>query len=166
MEAVAVLEKIEYDGDCFEEKIDDWLNVATYKFELHDPTSAEQKIKKVMYILHNTADMDKIGRCKIAHAKVQDSNRDFLNAAQNYISASHLQVYESDVEQVQALLDSAIKCSILAPSGPKKNRMLAILSGDERAKSNQFYDLLNKMFQGAVIRPEMVEDFKGQLEDW
>ena len=55
-EAVLVLEQIEYDGDMFEEKIDDWLNIATYQFELHDPTAAESKIKKVMYILHKSTD--------------------------------------------------------------------------------------------------------------
>ena len=29
-EAIQVLKQIEYEGDCFEEKIDDWLNIATY----------------------------------------------------------------------------------------------------------------------------------------
>jgi len=109
-----------------------------------------------MYILHKTTDQQKVGRCKIAHAKVQDSNRDFLNAAQNYISASHLPIYETDLEQVNALIDSAIKVTILSPAGPKKDRLIAILHGDERAKSNAFYDLLAKMFLGAVIRPEHV----------
>ena len=89
-----------------------------------------------------------------------------MNAAQNYISASHLQVYENDAEQIHALLDCAIKCSILAPAGPKKNRMVAILTSDERAKSNQFYELLNKMFVGVVVRPADVTEFKASLEDW
>jgi len=54
----------------------------------------------------------------------------------------------------------------LAPAGPKKNRMVAILHGDERAKSNSFYDLLAKMFLTSVIRPEHVEEFKNNLEGW
>lgn len=29
-EAVLALEKIEYEGDMYEEKIDDWLNIAAY----------------------------------------------------------------------------------------------------------------------------------------
>lgn len=72
----------------------------------------------------------------------------------------------NDLEQVNALLNCAIKVSILSPAGPKKDRLIAILHSDERAKSNEFYDLLAKMFLGAVIRPEHVENFKNQLEGW
>jgi COP9 signalosome complex subunit 4 len=55
-------------------------------------------------------------------------------------------------EQIEELFDIALTCTILAPSGPRKARLLAILYNDERCKSNQFYDLLAKMFLGAVIR--------------
>ena len=44
--------------------------------------------------------------------------------------------------------------------------MLAILTSDERAKSNQFYDLLNKMFVGVIVRPDDVVEFKNSLEEW
>ena len=54
----------------------------------------------------------------------------------------------------------------MAPSGPRKARLLAILYNDERMKSNQFYDLLAKMFVGEVIKNEHVEEFKQKLEDF
>lgn len=54
----------------------------------------------------------------------------------------------------------------MAPSGPRKARLLAILYNEERLKSNQFFALLSKMFVGEVIRREHVEDFKGKLEDY
>lgn len=94
----------------------------------------------------------------MAYAKVQDSNRDFLNAAQGYYNASNLTGVDGD--QVTELLDCALTCTILAPAGPRKARLLAILYSDERTKSNQFYDLLAKIFNGEVIRKEHVVEFK------
>ena len=117
-----------------------------------------------MHILHHTQDNEKILRYRMCYAKVQDSNRDFLNAAQGYYNASNL--HGVDASQVEELCDCALTCTILAPSGPRKARLLAILYNDERLKSNQFYDLLSKMFVGEVIKNEHVEEFKQKLEDF
>ena len=43
--------------------------------------------------------------------------------------------------------------------------MLAILYNDERTKSRQFFELLQKMFVGEVIRKAHVEEFLQKLED-
>ena len=102
-------------------------------------------------------------RYRMAYAKVQDSRREFLNAAQGYYNASNMQGV--DAEQVDELMDCAITCTILAPSGPRKARLIAILYNDERTKSRQFYELLQKMFVGEVIRKSHVEDFLQKLED-
>ena len=71
-----------------------------------------------------------------------------------------------EAEQIEELMDCALKCTILAPSGPRKARQLAILYSDERMKSNQFYDLLAKMFVGEVIRKEHVQEFTKDLADF
>lgn len=89
-EAFQVLKEIVYEGDCFEEKIEDWLNLATYWFELKDSVAAESYVTKIMHVLHHTQDAEKILRYRIAYAKVQDSNRDFLNAAQGYYNACNM----------------------------------------------------------------------------
>ena len=86
-EAVLVLKEIIYDGDCYEEKIDDWSNIAAYWFELKDATSAEGFVTKIMHISHHTEDQDKQLRIKTLYSKVKDSNRDFLTAAQGYYDA-------------------------------------------------------------------------------
>ena len=72
----------------------------------------------------------------------------------------------ADAEQAEQLLDAALTCTILAPAGPRKARLLAILYTEERMKSNQFFDLLSKMFVGEVIRKEHVVEFKKKLEDY
>ena len=89
-EAIQVLLGVQYEGDSFEEKIEDWLNLVTYQFEMKDSTAAEGYVKKVMHILHHTNDNEKILRYKMAYAKIQDSNRDFLNAAQGYYNVTNL----------------------------------------------------------------------------
>ena len=161
---IQVLKDINYDGDCYEEKIDDWLSLAAYWFELKDPTAAESCLKKVLHIFHHTTDPAKIQRCRMVKAKVEDSNRDFLNAAQSYYGVSQLESVEN--QDLQELLDCALKCTLLSPAGPRKARLLAILYNDERLKSNQFYDLLAKMYLGSVIRQEHVEEFKNSLETY
>lgn len=99
----------------------------------------------------------------MAYAKVQDSNRDFLKAAEGYYNTSNLQGVTD--EQVFELLDCALKCTTLAPSGPRKARLLATLYNEDRLRSNQFFDLLAKMFVGEVIRQEHVLEFKNKLEE-
>ena len=59
----------------------------------------------------------------------------------------------------------ALKCTILAPAGPRKARMLTNMHRDEKAKQNQFYDLLNKMFKEELLRDKDVCDFQGSLSD-
>ena len=67
---------------------------------------------------------------------------------------------------MEELIDCTLKTTILSPSGPQKARLLAILYNDERAKSNQFYDLLSKMYIGEVIRQQDVVEFKNALAGW
>jgi len=135
MEAIDILKGVQYEGDCYEEKIQDWLDIAAYAFEINDPTVAEQFVKnKIAHIVHHTTDNDKIMRYRMCYAKVQDSNRDFQNASQEYYKASNLPGVDADA--IEELIDCTLKTTILSPSGPQKARLLAILYNDERAKSN------------------------------
>jgi len=54
--------------------------------------------------------------------------------------------------------------ALLAPQGPRKSRMLTTLYKDERVKSNQFFDLLQKFFKGEVIKHEHVKEFEDSLQ--
>ena len=56
MDAIDILKVITYEGDAYEDKIEDWLNIATYWFELKDSTSAESYVTKIMHVLHHTTD--------------------------------------------------------------------------------------------------------------
>ena len=94
--------------------------------------------------------------------RVQDAKRDFLKAAQGYFNLGT----EDGVEATQAdeLLRLALTCTILAPAGPRKARLLGILQKEERVKSLASYDVLAKMFNGEIVKPEHVAEFKGSLD--
>lgn len=58
----------------------------------------------------------------------------------------------------------ALVCTILAPAGPRKDRMLSILVNDERAKLNPHYNLLSKMATGSLIKRDFAKKFEEGLE--
>ena len=58
----------------------------------------------------------------------------------------------------------ALTCTILAPSGPSKARLLGILYKEELLKSNEFYELLAKMFNSEIIKQNDAQAFQKGLE--
>ena len=53
---------------------------------------------------------------------------------------------DSSPEVVSQQLHNALVNLVLAPSGPRKNRLLTLLASDERLKKNQHFAILDKMF--------------------
>ena len=95
-DAIQVLKDIHYDGDCYEAKISDWLDIAAYWFEEKDAASAESYVNKIMHVIHHSRNPNHILRYRMAYAKVQDSNRDFLNAAQGFYNVSNMAEVEAE----------------------------------------------------------------------
>lgn len=58
----------------------------------------------------------------------------------------------------------SLVCTILSPAGPRKDRMLALLVTDDRAKLNPHYNLLQKMATGSLIKREFAKAFEDALE--
>merc|ERR1719188_1159113 len=61
------------------------------------------------------------------------------------------------------LLKCAVTCAILAPAGPQRSRILAMLSKDERIRSVEHYEILHKMFMERLIRGTEVQKFEESL---
>ena len=55
-------------------------------------------------------------------------------------------------------LQMSVTCTLLAPAGPQRSRMLATLYKDERSHSLPNYSMLEKMFMERLLRREEVED--------
>ena len=114
----------------------------------------------------------------MCYARILDSKRKFLEAATRFYQLSQLTTRQfgsktiSEAELTTAL-QMAATCTILAPAGPQRSRLLATLYKDERSAKLPNFSVLEKMFMDRLLRPEEVEAFastlavhqKAQLED-
>jgi len=69
----------------------------------------------------------------------------------------------SEHEQMDSLTFAVI-CSILAPAGPQRSRMLSTLFKDERSSKLEIYPILEKMYLERIIRKAEVEKFAKELK--
>lgn len=122
-------------------KTDDYLTIAEMWFERDDATQAEIFVNRASHMIYDERiQLESQLRYKRAFIKVSDSKRDYTNAAQGYYNLST----EKGVDAAEAneLFNLGLVCSILAPAGPRKDRLLTLLLKDERAKLSVHQDLL------------------------
>ncbi|KAK4170492.1 hypothetical protein QBC43DRAFT_306319 [Cladorrhinum sp. PSN259] len=139
------------------EKAAIWVRIVRYYLEVDDATSAEMYLNKLKNIMHNVADPVLNLHFKLSVARIQDSNRQFLQAARSYHDLS----FFPDIDEEERLhtLSMAIKCAILAPAGPMRSRALASLYKDERSVGLEEHGILEKMFLDRLIDQREVEKF-------
>lgn len=98
---------------------------------------------------------------KLVHRHVQASLLDrknrFEDAASKYYALSRA---AADM----APLTNALTCAILAPAGPRRSRMLAILYNDERARRLELFSLLERLHMGRILRQEQIDRFRPTLK--
>lgn len=87
-----------------------------------------------------------------------------MDAASKYCDLSQQTfggtICETDLLQ---LLQCAVTCAILAPAGPQRSRILALLCKDERIRSVEHFEILHKMFMERLIRGSEVQKFDESL---
>lgn len=88
--------------------------------------------------------------------------RKFSDAAIRYYDLS--QSLSKEAESKRAL-ESAIVCVILAPAGPNRSRLLALMYKDERSSKLALYPILEKMFLDRILRKTEVTSFVSFLEE-
>lgn len=59
---------------------------------------------------------------------------------------------------------AAVTCSVLAPAGPNRSRVLASLYRDERTIDLPTYNILSKMFLDHILRSAEVKEFEKTLK--
>lgn len=144
------------------EKAQIWVRIMRNYLEEDDTTAAETYLNKLKNIMHTITDAELILHFKLSAARIQDSKRAFLAAAQSYheISLSPTIVEEKRLQT----LGMAIKCAILAPAGPPRSKVLGRLYKDERSASLEEFGILEKMLLDRLIAPEEVEKFAQGLQ--
>ena len=100
---------------------------------------------------------------RLSQARILESKRKFTEAAQRYLSLSNSMAIDVD-DRIQCL-SQAIICSILAPAGPLRIRLLSNLFIDLRSKElTQHYPLLERVHRGGFLTSAHVETFKTLLQ--
>jgi len=145
-------------------KVEWYIDATETWLECDETGSASQQIKKAHSLVTAVKDnLPLVIRFKTSYARVLDAERKFLEAAMHYKQLS--QIGQSVIGEGDMLktLEYAVTCAILAPAGPSRSRVLAILYSDERAQSLHNYGLLEKMFKERIIRESEIKQFEKRL---
>jgi len=146
------------------QKAEKYVKIAELYLEDEDPVAADTFCARAAMVMHEVEDVPLNLRFKVCHARIMDSKRKFLEAASKYCDLSQQtlngQVQEEDLLM---LLKSAVTCAILAPAGPQRSRILALLCKDERIRSVEHHEILHKMFLERLIRGSEIQKFEQSL---
>lgn len=146
------------------QKAEKYVKIAELYLEDDDPVAADTFCTRAAMVMHEVADVPLQLRYKVCHARIMDSKRKFLDAASKYCDLSQ-QTFGGQIceEDLMHLLKSAVTCAILAPAGPQRSRILALLCKDERIRSVEHFEILHKMFMERLIRGTEVHKFSESL---
>jgi COP9 signalosome complex subunit 4 len=134
-----------------------WIRIVRNYLEVDDSTSAETYLNKLKNVMHTVADPELNLHFRLSAARIQDSNRQFLQAAKSYHAISFSPAIAED-ERLHTL-GMAIKCAVLAPAGPSRSRALGQLYKDERAAGLEEHGILEKMFLDRLLSAAEVDKF-------
>ncbi|KAK4034062.1 hypothetical protein C8A01DRAFT_39491 [Parachaetomium inaequale] len=143
------------------EKAAIWIRIVRNYLEVDDSTAAETYLNKLKNVMHEVADAELNLHFRLSAARIQDSNRQFLQAAKSYHDISFSPAIAED-ERLHTL-GMAIKCAILAPAGPMRSRGLGQLYKDERAAGLEEHGILEKMFFDRLLSTAEVDKFAQDL---
>lgn len=139
------------------EKAAVWIRIMRNYLEEDDSTSAEMYLNKLKNVMHTVDDAELNLHFRLGAARIQDSNRQFLQAAKSYHDISFSPAIDED-ERLHTL-SMAIKCAVLAPAGPLRSRALGRLYKDDRSAGLPEYGILEKMFLDRLLTADEVDKF-------
>ncbi|KAK4153554.1 hypothetical protein C8A00DRAFT_15246 [Chaetomidium leptoderma] len=143
------------------EKAAIWIRIVRNYLEVDDSTAAETYLNKLKNVMHTVEDAELNLHFRLSAARIQDSNRQFLQAAKSYHDISFSPAIAED-ERLHTL-GMAIKCAILAPAGPLRSRGLGQLYKDERSAGLEEHGILEKMFFDRLLTTAEVDKFAQDL---
>jgi COP9 signalosome complex subunit 4 len=119
--------------------------------ELEQPENAVSYLSKAQYLRPSVIGIDTNDdiHFRLSQARIADSEKRFLDAAQKYHSVS----LESAVEDsdCMACLAQATLSAIMAPAGPSRKEVLRRIYNDERSESLPQRTLLDKAYHDQVF---------------
>ncbi|CAG7717112.1 unnamed protein product [Allacma fusca] len=145
-----------------EYKLETYLKIARLYLEDDDAVQAEAYINRAS-LLQNESKSEQLQVVyKVCYARVLDFRRKFIEAAQRYNELSYRPIIAEE-ERLTALRNALI-CTVLAPAGQQRSRMLGTLFKDERCQNLPAFGILEKMYLERIIRKAELIDFENLLQ--
>ncbi len=111
-------------------------------------------------------------RYRVTRAKVEDSNRKFVEAARLYYDLSNVAHTSIPANEKLLLLGNAVTCAVLAKAGPQRSRLLGILCKDDRLKELDHLpkfashaSVITKMYTERLLSHSELNSFKDSLAE-
>jgi len=150
-------------------KLSKSIKIAMLYLEDEDPVNAEMYIKKAASLIGTCKAADLELQYKVCYARILDSKRRFLEAALRYYELSLLGSQKAegltiDPEELIQSLGLAVACTVLAPAGAQRSRILSTLYKDERSHQLPVYPLLEKVYLERILSRQEVETFAKTLK--
>jgi len=143
-------------------KLETYLKIARLYLEDDDAVQAEAFINRASLLQNESKNEDLQMKYKICYARVLDYRRKFIEAAQRYNELSYRPV-SGDDERLGSLRKALI-CTVLAPAGQQRSRMLGTLFKDERCQNLPAFNILEKMYLERIIRKTELKEFENLLQ--
>lgn len=141
-----------------------YLRIAAYCLEDGDAVQAEAYVKRAALIASESSDPKAQLQYRVQQARILDAKRKFQEAAQRYTEVSFLLGAKEHEAQLMALRE-ALHCAILAPAGPRRSRLLAMLYKDERCRELPAFSILRNMYLDRIIKEDQVAAFAALVYD-
>ncbi|EAT88077.2 hypothetical protein SNOG_04317 [Parastagonospora nodorum SN15] len=138
------------------------INLESTQKSVTPDDKAKVWIRIIKNIIFSVQDKETRLHFHFNQARIYDSQRSFLDAAQAYYTISSEPLL--DQEEREQALAAALICAVLAPAGPLRGRMLAKLYKDDRAPGLEYYSILEKMFLDRLLSPAEIKAFAATLK--
>jgi len=143
-------------------KLETYLKIARLFMEDEDPIQGEAYINRAAQLQSQTKDETLQIQFKACQGRIFDYKRKFIEAAQRFNELSYKTIIHED-ERMSSLKNAMI-CTILAPAGKQRSRMLATLYKDERCQQLQGFNMLQKMYLDRLIKRSELTEFDSMLQ--
>jgi COP9 signalosome complex subunit 4 len=145
-----------------EYKLETYLKIARLYLEDDDAVQAEAYINRASLLQNESKSEELQVMYKVCYARVLDFRRKFIEAAQRYNELSYRPIIAEE-ERLTALRNALI-CTVLAPAGQQRSRMLGTLFKDERCQNLPAFGILEKMYLERIIRKAELIEFGTLLQ--
>jgi COP9 signalosome complex subunit 4 len=139
-------------------KMNTYLRIANLCLLAGSSEEAEVQVNRASLLQNDIKDEALLLKYKAVYAQVLDRRGRFIEAAQRYHELSNKPTLTP--EEKKLALQNSLTCTLLAPPGMQRNRLLNMLFKDERCAQLSGHSILRSMYLERLIKPEELTEFE------